>query len=387
MNIYKQTYKVKDAATGQMVTKESDNWYYRFNRYNQTYTGSTRTGNLTKAQQFVHRKLREVDDERDTLIANGGKKRITIENAFQTYLDSQAKAGQLKNIETRLNKMLGHKLSKKKEGVVIFGFERARTLCSLSDADVQQLVIHRRKEGSSNGTILAELSALAQTISLIKKLGFLIPEIDFAAIKKDSKVKTAKGKLRYLDATEEAALLHQLHPDTPVRGCGSDMHRMQRQDAHDLAILLLDFGGRYGELATLAWKQVDLKNKVIHLFRSKVDNESILHMTNRVFEVLTRRRENTLSNVKYVFQAEDGTARKYSPKAFRSAIKRAGIEGATIHTIRHTFASKLVQAGVSLQELQDLLGHASVTTSAIYAHLVPNQAAARAAAILNGADA
>jgi site-specific recombinase XerD len=126
---------------------------------------------------------------------------------------------------------------------------------------------------------------------------------------------------------------------------------------------------------------------VIHLFRSKVDNESILHMTNRVFEVLTRRRDNTLSNVKYVFQAEDGTARKYSPKAFRSAIKRAGIEGATIHTIRHTFASKLVQAGVSLQELQDLLGHASVTTSAIYAHLVPNQAAARAAAILNGETA
>ncbi len=221
----------------------------------------------------------------------------------------------------------------------------------------------------------------------MKKLGYLVPNIDFADIKKDSKVRSHKGKLRYLSADEEAALLHELHPDTPVRGCGSEQHREARQDAYDLAILLLDIGGRYGELAKLEWKQVDLTNNVIHLFRSKVTNESVLHMTTRVITVLQRRREAASSKAKYVFEAKDGTARKYSPKAFQTAIKRAKIDGATIHTIRHTFASKLVQAGVSLQELQDLLGHASASTSAIYGHLVPNQAAARAAAILNGVPA
>lgn len=386
MKIYKQTYSVRDKASGLMVDKESDNWYYRFNRYNKTYTGSTGTGNLTKAQQFVHRKMREIDDEREAIAARGGKQVITVAKAFQMYLDSQAKSGQLHNINTRLNKMLGFKLSPTKEVVTVFGFDGNRSLETLSDADVQQLVLHRHKEGTSNGTILAELSALSQVLKLMKKLGYVIPDIDFAEIKKDSKVRPHKGKLRYLDAAEEAALLRELHPDTSISG-SSEFTRQYRQDAYDLAILLLDIGGRYGELAGLEWRQVDLTNRVIHIYRSKVSNESVLHMTDRVFDVLSRRRKAGSSEAKYVFEAKDGTARKYAPGAFQSAIKRAKIEGATIHTIRHTFASKLVQAGVTLQELKDLLGHASPSTSAIYAHLVPNQAAARAAAILNGASA
>lgn len=384
MNIYKQTYSVRDQATGEMVKKQSDNWYYRFNRYNKTYTGSTGTGNLTKAQQFVHRKMREIDDEREALLARGGKQLITIAKAFQIYLDSQSKSGQLHNIATRLNKMLGFKLSPTKDVVEVFGFREERSLETLTDADVQQLVLHRRKEGVSDGTILTELSALSQVLKLMKKLGYVTPDIDFADIKKDSRVRPSKGKLRYLSAAEEAALLRELHPDTAVHGGGTEVHREHRQDAYDLAILLLDVGGRYGELAKLEWSQVDLNNNLIHLYRSKVDNESVLHMTTRVIDVLKRRRAAAGASAKYVFEAMDGTARKYAPGAFQSAIRRAKIEGATIHTIRHTYASKLVQAGVSLQELQDLLGHASASTSAIYAHLVPNQAAARAAAILNG---
>jgi hypothetical protein len=39
MRIYKQEYKVRDTATGEMVTKQSENWYFRFNRNAKTYTG------------------------------------------------------------------------------------------------------------------------------------------------------------------------------------------------------------------------------------------------------------------------------------------------------------------------------------------------------------
>lgn len=357
----------------------SKTYYYRFNRDGKIYTGSCGTGNKALAAKYEDKRKQEVAER----AIRGDLKKITISKAFDIYLDSQASAGQLNNIRTRINKMLGSKLlSTTKEKVSVYGFDGTRLFESLTNADVQQLVLERRKEGTSNGTILTELSTLSQAIKLVKKLGYQAPDIDFAEIKKDSKVKPHKGKLRYLTADEEAALLEQLHPDTVVRGIGSELVREQRQDAYDLAILLLDIGGRYGELAKLTWKQVDLQNRAIHLYRSKVKNESVLIMTDRVHAVLERR--SKLGLKKFVFEAKDGTARKYSPRAFRSALSRAGIEGATIHTIRHTFASKLVQNGVSLQELQDLLGHASASTSAIYAHLVPNQAAARAAAILNG---
>jgi hypothetical protein len=63
--------------------------------------------------------------------------------------------------------------------------------------------------------------------------------------------------------------------------------------------------------------------------------------------------------------------------------KRCGIEGITLHSLRHTFASRVVQAGLSLVEIQSLLGHSSPVTSLRYAHLVPNQATSKAAIILD----
>jgi integrase len=358
----------------------SSTYYFRFKRDGRIYTGSTGTGNKSLAAKFEDKKKRLVSEA----ILRGDTKQLTIDSAFKIYLDSQERAGQYKNISTRISKMLGGKLcSRTKQPLKVFGFNGGRAFDSLSNADVQMLVMERRKAGTSNGTILTELSTLSQVVKLIKKLGYIVPEISFSDIKKDSRIKPSRGKLRYLSIDEETKLLHQLNPNTNMRGIGSTQVQMQRQDAYDLAILLFDLGGRYNELASLEWSQIDGDNKQIHIYRSKVDNESVLYMTDRVVEVLARRWNNTSENQKYVFEAKDGTARKYSPRAFQSAIKRAGIENATIHTLRHTFASKLVQNGVSLQELQNLLGHATSSTSAIYGHLAPNQAAAKAASILN----
>jgi site-specific recombinase XerD len=44
----------------------------------------------------------------------------------------------------------------------------------------------------------------------------------------------------------------------------------------------------------------------------------------------------------------------------------------TVHTLRHSFASRLIQAGVSIYKLQKLLGHASITQTERYAHLQPS---------------
>jgi integrase len=126
-----------------------------------------------------------------------------------------------------------------------------------------------------------------------------------------------------------------------------------------------------------------LKNKTIALYRSKVNNESTLQMTARVHKVLARRFENRRENQKFVFESQSGTARRYAPGAFVRACKRCGIEGITLHSLRHTFASRVVQAGLSLVEIQNLLGHASPVTSLRYAHLAPNQATSKAVRVLD----
>ena len=57
-------------------------------------------------------------------------------------------------------------------------------------------------------------------------------------------------------------------------------------------------------------------------------------------------------------------------RAFRAAVKESGVrKKATVHTLRHSYATHLLEAGVNLRIIQSYLGHASPTATAIYTHL------------------
>jgi site-specific recombinase XerD len=59
-------------------------------------------------------------------------------------------------------------------------------------------------------------------------------------------------------------------------------------------------------------------------------------------------------------------------KAFRAALKESGInKAANVHSLRHSYATHLLEAGVNLGSIQEYLGHESLTTTAIYLHLTP----------------
>jgi integrase len=77
-----------------------------------------------------------------------------------------------------------------------------------------------------------------------------------------------------------------------------------------------------------------------------------------------------------VFPAERGgirDSRNFYQRVFAPAVERAGLAhlGATLHDLRHTYASWLIAGGTSLARVSELLGHASMSTTEIYTHLVP----------------
>jgi site-specific recombinase XerD len=71
----------------------------------------------------------------------------------------------------------------------------------------------------------------------------------------------------------------------------------------------------------------------------------------------------------YVFTYQGRQLKDNIKVSLRRVLNEAGLENVTPHTLRHTFASQLVMAGVSLMDVKELIGHQSYGTTLQYAHL------------------
>ncbi len=135
----------------------------------------------------------------------------------------------------------------------------------------------------------------------------------------------------------------------------------------DLIRFALHTGLRVGEMFSLSWNDVDLDQGIISVRAEKTGKlrkVPINHVTQRILEcwLLNRRNE-------FVFYNPDTGKPFCDLKAgFKLACKRAGISDVTWHTLRHTFASRLVNRGVDIVTVQELLGHSTVTMTMRYAH-------------------
>lgn len=80
----------------------------------------------------------------------------------------------------------------------------------------------------------------------------------------------------------------------------------------------------------------------------------------------------SVPRLRWVFAVASGDRMTTIQKGFCAACARAGIDDFRVHDLRHTFASWLVMAGVSLYVVKDLLGQSSITVTERYAHLAPH---------------
>lgn len=251
-------------------------------------------------------------------------------------------------------------------------------LSELTAKDVQALKAARATEGNAPGTIAAELRILRAACKLAEDTGYQGPKV------RKWGVPPPDHKLRYLSPDEAKAVLHKLHPDTPVTAgtkgklvVPRGVIREGRQDVHDLFLALVMTGGRWAEVGKLTWRQVNFEAGTITLWGWKSAKERTVPMVPEVAEMLRRRFD--YKRGAYVFPGRDGKARRAPSRAISRAIDAVGLNApeiveafgrATIHSLRHTYASWLRQAGLGLDEIQPLLGHADMQTTKIYAKVV-----------------
>ena len=339
----------------------SKNWYIHFQLNGKTYIRSSKTTNKKAAVQMEA-------EWRTQLHANqflGKKERIRFGEAISRYCESRKGAPSHKGM-----------LSCAK--VISAYFPVSQHMDELQSHDLERFKQRRSAAGISNQTILHNLNLIRGAWKFASKLGYQVSELEFPQLK------IAKPPVRYLSDAEETRLLACLDPRregpglAPIENRDENTQQML-QDSYDLAVMLLDTGARYSEIANIEWKRIDMQERTINLWRTKVSNGFVLHMTERVYQILLKRQGNGL----HVFQSLSGGPRGYSTQSIRNAIKKAGLDGCRVHSFRHTLATRLLRSGMTLYEVKEILGHAKIETTMIYAHLELTETAVKARDLLN----
>ncbi len=145
----------------------------------------------------------------------------------------------------------------------------------------------------------------------------------------------------------------------------------------DIYLFLFLTGLRLGELVSLKWNNVNLRERTLEIgdetFTTKSKQIRIIPICETAFNVLANRVPKIYKkNGTYVFPKESGYhySVNYLSKRFKKALRKAGLsENIKAHSLRHSFASNLIKSGVSLFEIKELLGHRDISTTQIYTHI------------------
>lgn len=162
---------------------------------------------------------------------------------------------------------------------------------------------------------------------------------------------------RILSISEEGKLLE---------ACDSHPYR---KPLKPLLIFLVDSGCRKGEALKLCWRSVCFVSRIITLegMTTKTLKTRQVRMTDRVFQELTALWEDSSNDLSArVFGVTNNVRKSFASVCQIAGIKHGGIDGLTLHSLRHTAATRLVKGGMSLQLAGRILGHSQVNTTYRY---------------------
>ncbi|MBK1722798.1 tyrosine-type recombinase/integrase [Thiocystis violacea] len=245
---------------------------------------------------------------------------------------------------------------------------------SLSGGDIGEYIRKRKGEGVGNSTINREMEVLSAAITYASREW----EWPLPNPVKGRMLKEPEGRLRWLTRAEAAALIRAAEAEPKAEHLGP------------LITLALHTGMRRGELLGLEWSRVDRRAGLIYLegMHTKAGKRRTVPLNaiaRNVIIVRERYKATHCPDAKWVFSDEEGNQIGSVKRSFATACRRAGIEDFHFHDLRHTCAAWLVQAGVPLTEVRDVLGHSTVKMTERYAHLAPENTRA-ALARLEGTE-
>jgi integrase len=318
----------------------SSHWWYDFWYRGRRYRGSTRLTSKLRAHEYERRLIQELEAGRDPFFRSA-----PLQDLLSQYL-----------AWLEVNRSAQHvERSRRAIGNVLKRMPRAAISDDITPSKIEDFKKRRLREVSAS-TVNLELRHFKAFLKRCVKQGWLnrVPvEIE--------KVKTpSRGRLVFLSENEIAPFLENLRPW-----------------AKDAARLILLTGLRLDEARFLEWQDIDLetgelwvRNKPELGFSPKNGKERVVALPPELIEELRLEQEEK----GWVLRGKNGGQldRRTFQDAVAAAGKAAGLsKRITPHVLRHTYGSHLVMRGVDIQTVKDLMGHSSITTTAIYLHTDP----------------
>lgn len=236
-----------------------------------------------------------------------------------------------------------------------------KPLKKISPLDLERIKKKLSDAGRAPRSIHYCLATIRQVFNLARMLNLYDKDNPVSKVKKPS---VDNRRLRFLTHKEADKLLETLRDRTP--------------QLYKIALLSLHTGMRASEIFNLTWGDVDLTKGLLTLRNTKNGKTRQVFMTNEVktmFENMGGGQHDS-----YVFTDRKGNRIKEISNSFGRIIKELGFNnGVTdprqkvvFHTLRHTFASWLVENGTDLYIVKELMGHSTLTMTERYSHLGQN---------------
>ena len=267
----------------------------------------------------------------------------------------------------------------------------SQRLDAITGRDLEQIRTGWMQAGNKASTVNRKMGSISGVFSRAVEWEY----IDTHPLAKLKQLKVdSKGVIRYLGADETKRLRNALDTRQDEMRAERESANTWRTGRHKepmpsllqlpftdhlkpMVLVSLNTGMRRGELFDLKWSAVNFGTKTITVAGATTKTSDTRHipMNKEALGVLEAWKKQVKKSP-YVFPGQDGGRFDDVKSAWLKLLERAQIDGFRWHDMRHDFASRLVMAGVPLNTVRDLLGHADIKMTLRYAHLAPETKAA-----------
>jgi len=278
------------------------------------------------------------------------KKQHKVKDAWELYWTAVLALSKKKSRETEEGRW-------RKYIEPVLGEKAIRDLTKLDYLLLRQ---NLEKRELSPQTVYHCLSLLRRSLNKMAECDHTCPQIPSF---KDVMPRFDNSRQRYLDQKELSFVLDTMRTSE------------ESENWHDITLFAVNTGMRRGEIFNLTLSDINLTDKMATIVDTKSCKNRIVPLNDMACKILSKKAETKNNKYEKIFKDEN-------PRIFRQTIKKSGLnDGITdlrykvvFHTLRHTFASWLVQGGTELALVCRLMGHSSIHVTMRYAHLAPNHA-------------